>query len=639
MSPMALSIFRVLLFLHVTALSLSAPAAGILIEAKVGFHGVFQLGRPFPLQVTLENIGQPAEGVLEIQVWKRGPTQGSLPYPSLHRREVFLSARSRRTVQFTVDPDLLSRPLRIQFITPSETATRELDLRAYFSPAPVVLSASGGGALSLTSLGASFTNRIVALDLAELPTEARALLGVSHLVLYERSLRDLSRAQFTALEDWLAAGGRMVIVGSLNFTLYQEPQLARFLPVRVTGVKRIAFVPPGEAGALAGVWAQTGSVIAGKAVADVQGLPVLVENDWGRGKVIYLALDAGRPPLSAWSGLPKLLEGLLKPATGERPPPRPHWNEAISSQLLLSPWFIASYIPTRALFFVILGYLAGQFVLFRLWQRRRVARGVLVSACCAWILCTAIAGWFFFSRGERTPEGVLLAAAVMDSTGDGYVDAQTNLALFSTQSREYSLAFGRGWLDLTPLAAPADPQLQQPLAYRYGGGGERVQLALKQWDFRLLRARSVQRIGLTASIEQQDGKLSLKAVNESGKDLTDCWLLAPGMRIALGDLASGASWAKEFSLGDGGGGGQNSWRDPDQLNLRDMTFREKPHEILFNASFFPQDSADAPWRRRAALFFGWIRDPDPRLDIGDTRIKPQSYALYRVIVPLTAEEE
>ena len=638
MSPMAPSILRILSFLHLIILSLSAPAAEVLIEARVGFHGVFHLGRPFPLQVTLENIGQPADGVLEIQVWKRGPVQGSLPYPSLHRREVFLSARSRRTVQFTIDPDLLSRPLRIQFTSSATVASRELDLRAYFSPAPVVLSAVEGGAASLSALGASFTNRVVALDLAELPAEARALLGVSHLVLYERSLRDLTRAQLTALEDWLAAGGRMVVVGSLNFTLYQEPQLARFLPVRVTGVTRIAFAPPGEAGAIAGVWAQTATVIAGKAVTGAQGLPILVENDWGKGKVVYFALDAGRPPLAAWSGLPKFLEGLLKPAVAEKPPPRPHWNETISSQLLVSPWFVGSYIPTRALFFVILGYLAGQVVLLRLWQRRRIAARALALAGSAWIVSTAAAGWFFFSRGERTPEGVLLAATVMDSAGGGYVDAQTNLALFSTQSREYSLGFGRGWLDLTPVAAPADPQLQQPLSYLHGGGGERVQLTLRQWDFRLLRARSVQRVGLNVSIEQQDGKLSVKAVNESGRALTDCWLLAPGTRIALGDLANGESWTKEFPLG-GNGGAQIGWRDADQINLRDMTFREKPHEILFNASFFPQDSVDAPWRRRAAMFFGWLRDADPRLDIGDPAIRPQNYALYRVIVPLAAEEE
>src|SRR5688572_33121047 len=93
----------------------AAAAAEILIEPKVGFHGVFQLGRPFPLTVDLENLGRPADGVLEIQVWKRGATQAGVPHPVFHRREVFLPARSRRSVQFTIEPDLLSRPLKIQF--------------------------------------------------------------------------------------------------------------------------------------------------------------------------------------------------------------------------------------------------------------------------------------------------------------------------------------------------------------------------------------------------------------------------------------------------------------------------------------------------------------------------------------------
>ncbi len=110
-------------FLLLSSLLPAAAAAEILIEPKVGFHGVFQLGRPFPLEVNLENIGRPAEGVLEIQVWKGGAVQGGVPYLTFHRREVFLPARSRRSVQFTIDPDLLSRPLKIQFTSTAATAS------------------------------------------------------------------------------------------------------------------------------------------------------------------------------------------------------------------------------------------------------------------------------------------------------------------------------------------------------------------------------------------------------------------------------------------------------------------------------------------------------------------------------------
>src|SRR5918999_3300998 len=47
-----------------------AASAEITVAAKVGFHGVFQLGRPFPLEVGLANNAGPADGILEVQVWK-----------------------------------------------------------------------------------------------------------------------------------------------------------------------------------------------------------------------------------------------------------------------------------------------------------------------------------------------------------------------------------------------------------------------------------------------------------------------------------------------------------------------------------------------------------------------------------------
>jgi hypothetical protein len=73
--------------------------------------------------------------------------------------------------------------------------------------------------------------------------DSRALLGVSHLILYDQSLRELSRSQLLALDLWIISGGRMIILGSINHALYQEPNLSRFLPVHVTGLTRIASLP------------------------------------------------------------------------------------------------------------------------------------------------------------------------------------------------------------------------------------------------------------------------------------------------------------------------------------------------------------------------------------------------------------
>ncbi len=116
-------------------LLLPAPVlATIVIEPRVGFHGVFQLGRPFPLEIELSNTGRPAEGMLEVRVWKGGATKGGAPYVVNYQRAVFLAAQARKSVQLTIDPDFISRPVKITFSGAETAVSRELDLRRYFSP-------------------------------------------------------------------------------------------------------------------------------------------------------------------------------------------------------------------------------------------------------------------------------------------------------------------------------------------------------------------------------------------------------------------------------------------------------------------------------------------------------------------------
>jgi hypothetical protein len=58
----------------------SITHADVTIEPRVGFHGIFQLGRPFPLEIELSNSGRPAQGTLDVRVWKGGVVKGGAPY-------------------------------------------------------------------------------------------------------------------------------------------------------------------------------------------------------------------------------------------------------------------------------------------------------------------------------------------------------------------------------------------------------------------------------------------------------------------------------------------------------------------------------------------------------------------------------
>ena len=621
----------------------SLCGAEIFIEPRIGFHGVFQLGRPFPLEIELSNSGRPAEGILEITVWKGGATKGGAPYPLYYRRDVFLSPQSRKTVQLTVDPDFISRPLKIVFSSPAGTASREIDLRRHFSPSPVILLVSEGNTIPAVSLSSTLTSRLVALTLAELPPDPRALLGVSHLILYDQSLRDLSRSQLLAFDTWLTAGGRMVILGSLNYSLYQEPTISRFLPVRVTGTKRISFHPAlgqGErASPIADVWAQASTLIGGKVLAEAQGMPVLVETSRGKGRITYLSLDVGRPPLSQWDGLPRFLQNLLAPAGGEELAPRTRWDDSVFSQLILSPSFISTYLPTGSLFVAIVGYLIGIGLFSWLWQRQAFTRRALVAAFLFFVVLSTCGGYLLFSRGGNIPDGVLLSSSVMESSADGYVEVQSNLAMFSTQIRQYGLQMERGWMELVPVAAPSRDRPEPTVVFQDGSGTSRFQLPLREWDYRLFRIRFVDRFPLRAEFEQQAGKLRMRLNNQSAKDLADCWLVVPGQRYALGDIPRGASWTKEFPLASDENQERSGGRRSDAVDFREISFKDKTREILFHSSFFPRDEGSVRWSTGAAVFFGWVKDPDRRVSVDDQRIRNYDYTLFRTIFPLAGPED
>jgi hypothetical protein len=616
--------------------------ATIVIEPRVGFHGVFQLGRPFPLEIELSNTGRLAEGKLEVRVWKGGATKGGAPYLVNYQRAVFLAAQARKTVQLTIDPDFISRPVKITFSAADVAVSRELDLRRFFSPAPVLLFMSESGSLPPLALATSSQSRLVSLAPEELAADSRALLGVSHVILYDQSLRELSRAQLLALDTWLTAGGRMIIFGSLRYALYQEPALSRFLPVRVTGVKQISFVPnvaKGErAAAIAGVWTQTSSVVAGKALADTAGIPWLVEASRGRGRILYVALDVGRPPLSQWAGLPRFLQSLIAPTGAEEPAPRTEWNDAVFNQLVASPSFISTYVPSGSLFVAMVGYLVAIGVIAWLWQRRRFAPVKLLSGLVTIVLGGTVAGYYHFSRGGNVPDGVLLSSTVLESSGDGFVDAQANLALFSTQLRRYDLQMARGWIELTPVATRMRDAAEQAVVTEDSGGESRYQLPLREWDYRLFRMRRVDRFPLRVEFEAQGDRLIMQVENRSAKDLANCWLLVPGQRFDLGALPRGTSWRKSFPLTSAKAKDDGALNRVDPVSFREVTFPDKIRDILFHSSMFPRDG-DARWAGGAAVFFGWVKDPEPRVRVDDPRIQAQDYALFRVIFPLAGGED
>jgi hypothetical protein len=624
--------------------SSSLHADEITIAAEVGFHGNFHLGRPFPLRVELSNLGPPVEGTLEVTVWKGGATKGLAPFAVYHRRTIPLAAQARKSAWFTVDPGSISRPLLVTFHSArGSSARKEIDLRRHFSPVPLILLLTASNLMPQLPLAPASPAPLVAVSPEELPADARAYGGVSTVVFYEPSLRDLSKAQAGALESWLVSGGRMAVLGSLDYALYQEPSIGRFLPVRVTGLKHFAALGAMErsygskAAQLKNVTALDSTLLGGRSLIEENGTPILVERSRGKGKILYLALDIGRPPLSRWEGLPRLLRDILGAPVESRSAMPTSWDEAVFTQLLLNPALLSSYVPVGAFFMWMVFYLAGLGVVTWLWQKRRLRWRRLALIFLSLVVLSASGGYLQFRRGGKIPDGVLLAATVLEPLADGYVEGNSNVAIFSTLRRDYDLALDGGWSDFDPVPRRGGRLEDNALVALEEAGRPRFRVALREWDHRLFRGRSVSRFPLSVEFDAREDKRVLKVSNLTAHDLTDCWLILAGERIPLGDVASGSTRAREFPLA--GAAASAADGRSRQVDLRDIPFKDKTRELLFRASFFPQEHGLARWSGNAALFFGWVKDAPRRIRAGNGRVSAQDFTLFRAVFPLADEED
>jgi hypothetical protein len=211
--------------------------------------------------------------------------------------------------------------------------------------------------------------------------------------------------------------------------------------------------------------------------------------------------------------------------------------------------------------------------------------------------------------------------------------------MFSTQIRQYDLQMKGAWMDLVPVSVASRERPEPLVVLQDASGASRFRLPLREWDYRLFRIRFVDRFPVRAEFEQKDNKLIMKLNNQSTKDLADCWLVVPGQRYPLGDIPRGANWTKEFALVSDTGQEPSVGRRSDSVDLRDIPFKDKTREILFQASFFPRDEGAMRWSNGAAVFFGWVKDPDRRVSLDDRRIRTYDYTLFRTIVPLTGPED
>ena len=588
------------------------------------------------MRIELVNSGVAVRGVLEVVESRGGPTRGMEPYSFIQRRDLFLSTHARKVMFVTVDPDSVAQPLLLRFTGGGRSHETSVSLRGRFTGQPLVLLLTRSNVAPAIPLSYQTPVPVVSLPLGDLPEDARAYGGVWSVMLYEQSLRGLSRSQRTALERWLSGGGTLVVLGGAHFALYRDPATAALLPVTVRGLKRLETLPELAerfGGALEDVLVQDAAPANdGRVLLAERETPILAERSHGEGRVVYLALDVGRPPASDWPGLAALFGEVLGAPPSRVPHPWTAWNHTVFTTLLQDFGFSSLRSPMVSLLLALALYLGSLLLWFRYWRSGGPFPRGLSLAPAGLVLVWALGGYWYFDRGGHVPDGILISSTVMDGTlWSDAAPVHSNVGLFATRQKSFSFSLGRdlSQLDLVPApggAADASLVLQQ------GRPRNRIDVPLPEWSAALFRLRTVRRSPVAVEWEHSRETYRIRIANRGAGRITDCWLLMGERGYKLGDVAPGGVLRRELVLAAGpGDSGERKGQEPE-----DVRFEEGAREVLLRRSVFPDGMAgDA----RTAFVIGWVHDAEPELRVADPRVTAHHFRLFRVALPVGSEEE
>jgi hypothetical protein len=525
------------------------------MEAHLGLQGTVRLEKWNPVTVSLHNMGASLSGTLGVRVWRGSEYRRDLHVTTLTRR-VQLPHRSRKRFTFAVPITTISHPVEVTLRTADTVlAQQQLDLRDALSAEHVIVGLTRD--LSLDFLATAFQRhtRVAYLPLPELPNDWIGYDSVTAVVIKGMSLQAASERQWTALQQWLTRGGTVVVVADAQYALLQEPRLRSILPVDVLRLEQLDGLPvlaahygvPLPATPLLAVRArlQHGQILVGTPEA-----PLLAQRTYGKGRVVFLAVDYAAQPLASWQGNAALWKDILQPAD--------HidfsrvfaelglLDEAHPVMKLLSRPILA--YPSHLLLSGFLLAYCGSLALLFWWMRQRRAKR---SRCWGYVVLLVLS--FTVGGYSVLPEPALREPALFFDVSTveifpeaDYMHMQGYLGVFSARGGEFALDFqhpatilrhtfhrGTGKAD-EALEMTTDP----PLALRG--------IRLAPWTLRVFSVESMAPTPLHVVAQPHRDGLMLRMHNRSNLPVQGLVVAYRGRLFSLGSLAAGEELFEEL---------------------------------------------------------------------------------------------
>lgn len=288
------------------------------LSISAGFAGRFRDNMWTPINATLENTGSSTfSGTLQIRPERSRGLLNPVSTP------INLAPNTRQTITLYVSLRSFSDILRAELLTADGLIASEAEAQV-----SVVLprerlyariSDSFSASIDLSNAAAS--GQLIAqadLPLSQLPDRAIGLQALDAILIYNADTSALTGQQRTALQDWVTAGGHLIVTGGINGQL-TATGLTELLPLRPTGSTTStdwlalgsiagADSPSNDASTLTtGILAPDATVL----VSNSQQEPLIARRHIGTGLIDFVAFDPLSIPFSTWPALPQVWLTLL----------------------------------------------------------------------------------------------------------------------------------------------------------------------------------------------------------------------------------------------------------------------------------------------------------------------------------------
>ncbi|HOV80475.1 MAG TPA: hypothetical protein PK728_10295 [Bacillota bacterium] len=293
-----------LLVAAVFAAAFPAPAAAA-VEMKVrpGLGGLYRTEQPLELLITLQNSGPEFEGAILVRQDEEQPER-QRPGLAQFILNVRVPAGASEQFRMVIPGELASMKPVVELVSGGLVLAQSRVEGVAADGVRVVLALSGEimeRAWQSKSPGAEV--HLKYLSPGELPEESLLLAAADAILVDPSSAPLLNGRQVRALKEWVHLGGTLSLMGGAGAGA--DGVFSDVSPVRTAGRRTVD-------GKLAGLRSggpldvASGELVAGRAIALENGVPVLARRELGRGQVLYcgaLPGDLGDEARGVWSAL------------------------------------------------------------------------------------------------------------------------------------------------------------------------------------------------------------------------------------------------------------------------------------------------------------------------------------------------